>query len=242
MHAEPLLHGLRNRQDLSLVRVSPERLCREFAKGEYEAALLPVLGAIGRKRARVVPGLGVSAESATGSERLICRTHPSKVRTLAVREDAEGCADTAAVVLAELYSASVKRIDDVSEADACVVSDDAGLLGHSDSEGTFDLGDLWSKLTGLPLVLAVWSVGDATSAASLRAILSQSLQSGLDDLEGLAAEAARAREIDLEIARDYLLHRLCFRMGGPEMDSIRAMVALAKKHELCPPDAPLTFC
>ena len=239
LYAEPLLRGLRERADVSLVRDVPEVIARDFVAGSYEAALLPVLDAIRRSRARIVPGLGACAVGAVRSERLLCRVTPAEVRTLAVAGDRGA---VARILLAEMFSVRPRLVEDADEADAVVLAGDAGLAAAPGRPYEHDLGELWTQLTGLPLVLAVWCAGEAAPPAKLRALLTRSLHAGLECLEEIAADAPSAHGVDTDIAYDYLSGRIRYRMGGIESESLRKLLELGAKHGFCQAGVSATFC
>ncbi|MDX9975039.1 MAG: MqnA/MqnD/SBP family protein, partial [FCB group bacterium] len=213
----------------------------EFSSGQCDAALLPVLGVLRKTRARIVPGMGVCTSGLATSERLLCRVPPPEIKTLSVRPGDVLSADLAVILLAELYSAHAEVVTDRSGADAFVLSGDAGLDPGEETGQSLDLGQLWDNLTGLPLIMAVWALGDTASTAILRTVLTQSFQSGLENLDQIAEEGAAGRGIDGGSATHYL-HALHYRAGAAEMDSMRTLVTLARKHGRCPADTPLMFC
>lgn len=70
-----------------------------------------------------------------------------------------------------------------------------------------DLGAEWKAWTGLPFVFAVWAARREAGAAAVRTVherLHESRRWGLDNLDLLAAEAARRTGVTPEVCRAYL--------------------------------------
>jgi predicted solute-binding protein len=241
-YAEPLLQGLRGEGREPVVRASADVLTGELHEGTLAAALVPVIEAAGVSRGRIVPGLGVCAREAATGERLLCRVPPTEVRTLAA-EDAEGGA-VSRILLAELYGARPEVVTRPDDADAVVQAGNAALEeAPAGFAFEFDLGELWTGLTGLPSVLAVWTLGLGAPVSQVRALLGLSAQSGLDRLDEAVAQGTNGETATkAERARARIEHTLAYRMGAAETDSLRRLMSLGEKHGLCRGDSGVTFC
>ena len=70
----------------------------------------------------------------------------------------------------------------------------------------YDLGEEWKRWTGLPFVFAVWAARRASATVAQRALeaLLASRAWGLEHLDDLAAEAARATQLPMAVCRLYL--------------------------------------
>jgi chorismate dehydratase len=93
--------------------------------------------------------------------------------------------------------------------EAVLVIGDAAL--HLASQAVYpvrvDLGEEWKAWTGLPFVFAVWASRRDASAAGVRAVHQQLLESrawGLAHLDELAAAAAKNTGVAEAVCRDYL--------------------------------------
>lgn len=241
-YAEPLLQGLRGEGREPVVRAAADVLAGELGEGTLAAALVPVIEAAGVPRGRIVPGLGVCAREAATGERLLCRVPPAEVRTLAA-EDGEGGA-VSRILLAELYGARPEVVTRQEDADAVVQAGNAALEeAPAGFAFEFDLGELWRDLTGLPAVLAVWTLGLGAPVSEVRALLGLSAQSGLERLDEAVAQWTNGESLEIaERARARLGHTLAYRMGAAETDSLRRLVSLGEKHGFCRGNSGVTFC
>jgi chorismate dehydratase len=112
---------------------------------------------------------------------------------------------------------------------------------------SWDLGELWWNLTGLPFVFAVWAVAKGFPAqaggaavATLKELLAESLRHGLDNLPAIAAREAAAGRLGYEghataaAIEYYFQQSLHFAIGAEELAGIRYFHQLAVKHDVIP--------
>jgi len=245
---EPLIWGLEDETDVTLVRDDARSLAERFSMGELDCALLPPLAAATQLGGRAIPGIGLCSCGPTRSERLIGRSIPAGLTKLAVAPGMGASAALGQLVVAEASGRLPEHIpwtgsDGLPEgADGVVVS---GSLEPVDPEGCpwqFDLGSLWEGAVDLPFVHAVWLGRIGAPYPRLRRLLSLSLRAGLDNLDVVVRHAASVSGAEPVVVDDYLRYVLHYTMGSDEMDGLRAMLGLAVKYGLCGPDAGITLC
>lgn len=94
-----------------------------------------------------------------------------------------------------------------------------------------DLGEEWTRQTGLPFVFAAWALRPevpSEAADGIRRLKAESLA----DLESIIAS-----ESDPVFARDYLTHKIRFDLGEGEKRAIELFALLLRKHGQCEPSS-----
>ena len=246
--AEPLLWGLDEQANVSLVRDDARAIVERFSSGEFDCALLPPLAAASQLGGRVIPGIGLCSRGPTRSERLIGRCLPAGLTKLAVAPEVSPSAVLGRLIVAEASGTLPELVEWGKSsglpggADGLIVS---GSLEPVDPEGCpwqFDLGSLWEGAVDLPCVHAVWLGRIGAPYPQLRRVLSLALRSGLDNLDAVIEKAASSSGAEPVVVDDYLRYVLHYTMGSDEMDGLRALLGFAVQYGVCGPDASLTLC
>ena len=100
------------------------------------------------------------------------------------------------------------------------------LFGPHDHE-TWDLGQAWDELTGLPFVYAVWALKRGINNTDLRRQLREACNFGLDTLESII----RIRtEYTPEFRKDYLGWHIHYHLGTDEKRGLEKFIELLRKH------------
>ncbi len=115
-----------------------------------------------------------------------------------------------------------------------------------------DLGALWTEMTGLPFVFAVWSVSPcflerfgAEGLAELKDLIIQARDHGLAHLGDLALREADRGQMGYQgeatvAAIDYYFRSsLRYVVGEDEMKGLRQFAELCRKHSLIPTSSHL---
>jgi chorismate dehydratase len=96
---------------------------------------------------------------------------------------------------------------------------------HAAFPHVWDLGDLWSELTGLPFVFAVWSVRKSFAeayperVAEVLALLKASRIIGMQHLEEISISAAGRLKIKKEICQKYFAN-FCYNLNPPQIKGL----------------------
>jgi chorismate dehydratase len=108
-----------------------------------------------------------------------------------------------------------------------VIGDPALLLGARGAYPLrYDLGEEWKRWTGLPFVFAVWASrrdADPVAVKAAHRSLLQSREWGLNHLEVLAEDAARATGIDATACLEYL-SGLDYRLGYRHLEGLSSFL------------------
>ncbi|MFH0727443.1 MAG: menaquinone biosynthesis protein [Pseudomonadota bacterium] len=98
---------------------------------------------------------------------------------------------------------------------------------HAAFPHVWDLGDLWSELTGLPFVFAVWAVRKSfakahpETVATVLTLLKESRRIGLLHLEEVATSAAARLRVKKSVCDKYF-GNFCFSLRPPQLKGLTA--------------------
>jgi chorismate dehydratase len=213
LNARPLVYGL-ERSSRFDVRFDVPSVCADLLhKGGIDVGLIPSIeylrGPSGVGHYRIVPDLAIASRGEVASVALYTRKPMSDVRSIAMDTSSRTSVALVRVLCARLFKiqpAIESRTPDVTamlaDCDAALIIGDNALLTDRTRDTTYggvsseveaveriDLGEAWTKWTGLPFVYAFW----AGRTGSLKAADVEALQKARD------AGVLRSDEI----ARDY---------------------------------------
>jgi predicted solute-binding protein len=128
----------------------------------------------------------------------------------------------------------------LAAADAALLIGDPALDLDTEVD-RLDLGEAWTRLTGLPFVYAFWAgpVGRVSPAGVTR--LQQALASGLAALAGIAAHQARGDAARAAKYEAYLRDNIVYRLGEAEQAGLAEFLKRAHGLGLLPSVPELRF-
>jgi len=261
LNGRPLVHGLAERDDVSLSAAPPSHLGDLLRRGEADAALLPSieyfrLTAGGGERLRgrapagvvALPVAAIGSRGPVGSVRVFGYTEPKRVRR--VRLDPESRTSN---VLARLLLGRVMHLSphfampgeggpDARPPDAEVMIGDRALAAAPDgAEWVMDLGEAWDHLARLPFVYAFWTARTDANLAHLVAVLSEARDAGLAARPAIAETAAGELGLPAERLQTYLEHMVRYDFGRREQKGLVGFYRMAVKDGLAPAGSRLNL-
>ena len=190
----PLMHGLEGDPAVEFCRVPPTELAQMLRDDRLDAALLSSVEAFRQPDYRIVDGVCIASNGPARSVRAFAR--PGPVRTVGLDSGSATSVSMLRIFLHhgmfgecadELEFETVeptRRPDDLPH-DLVMFIGDCGLRADPGTRRVADLGELWSELTGLPMVYAVWLLtagADAdTIVPRLREARRASVEAGVTD-------------------------------------------------------------
>jgi predicted solute-binding protein len=143
----------------------PSACADRLARGEVQAGIIPAIEAARISGVRIVRGVGIAAWDRVRSVLLVSRVPFERIRSVALDTSSRSSAAMVRILLAELYGVAPEYHRAVPElprmlatADAALLIGDPALSADVTGHHVLDLAEGWSRLTGLPLVTAVWAV------------------------------------------------------------------------------------
>ncbi len=243
LNARPLVFGLDGDPAFALRFDVPSRCATLLHEGHIDVGLVPSIeylrgpGAAGGYR--IVPDLAIASRGPVASVALFSKRPMAAVRSIALDTSSR-----TSVALVRVLCARVFGIDPVfmphapdlgsmlDRADAALLIGDKALLATGPGEKV-DLGEAWTRATGLPFVYAFW----AGRPGALEAPHVQSLQRARD--AGVQQPEAVARayfETPVEQARGarYLRDNIWYRLGRDERQGLELFYLWAHELDLAP--------
>lgn len=227
----------------------PSRLADGLAAGRLDVALVPSIEYFRNPGCTIVSDACVACEGKVGSVKLFSRVPLRQIGTLALDEGSRTSAVMVRILLKERYDLEPELeplpigapIEDV-EADAVLlIGDRAMRVGKSDFTRSWDLGQEWSRWTGLPFVFAMWIARPGIRLPGMDALLATVRDQGLAQLEEIARHAAPRTGISEAQCLDYLRNNLKFRLGRRQRLGLETFYQLAVQHRLAPAGIDLVF-
>ncbi len=229
LNTKPLVHGLAG-DGLDLVYDLPSRLADQLAAGHLDIGLVPSVELFRRPGQVIVSDACIACLGPVMSVKLLFRTSPSRVTTLAVDEGSRTSAALASILLAERHGITprveilpIGSSSDATQADAVLLIGDRAL-GPADCRGSFqlvwDLGDEWCRWTGLPFVFAVWAANANADHAGVATRLAAARDAGKANLAAIAAAEAGPHGLTVPQCLSYLRDNLHYDLGDQELEAL----------------------
>src|SRR5436305_8113649 len=99
LNAKPLIHGLENEHDLSLILDVPSKLLPGLRDQRFDIALLPVIDYQRLDQLNIVPAGGIGCDGPTLIVRILSRVPIEHIKTLACATDSHTAVALARIVL-----------------------------------------------------------------------------------------------------------------------------------------------
>jgi chorismate dehydratase len=191
----------------------------------------------------------VACDGPVRSLKLYGRVPPEKIRTLALDEGSRTSAALARILLYERLGLrpDLERLPigaslDDSSADAVMLIGDRGMIPVNGAfEFVWDLGEEWSRWTGLPLVCAMWIARPNVDLEGIDEALAAARDCGVRRLDEIAQREAPLLGLSEEECRSYLRDNLRFWLGERERQGLEAFYRLAGRYRLAPTGVKLVF-
>ena len=227
-----MLNG-HQRDQVDLSFSVPSECARDVEKGRIDVGLVPV-AEIARQGLEIVSDVGITCFGAVRSILLFSRVPWRNVRTLAADASSRTSVQLARVILAERFGVTPEIVEHepvlgpmLSMADAALVIGDPAL--RLDPQQLpyewLDLGEEWTRLTGLPMVFAAWA-GERYDP-SVSELLRKSYEFGRHRVQDIIDAEYQARGVSRELAETYLTQHIRFTIGAKEMEGLRTFLDMA---------------
>ncbi len=242
LNTKPLIEGLAEEVCVDLVLDLPSRLGEKLLSNRIDVGLLPVLDYLAHPEFGLIPGISISCEGPVLSVQLFSRVPVENIQWIAADEGSHTSIALCQILMKKTYGLVPQMRPFPLEADAMQINADAVLLigdralGASlpDFPYSLDLGWEWQKLTGLPMVFAVWATRPMVDFLALERLLKGAKQRGMANRFRIAHLASQALHLDGATCRKYLEHIIRYELGPREVLSITEFARMAQKLNLLP--------
>src|SRR2546429_2098559 len=243
------IHGSRRNAAELLTDTAPARCAEMLARGEVDAALVPVIEYQRIEDVLIVPGVCVGSKSAVRSVVLVTRRNNlKKIERVALDESSRTSVALVKIIFREFLGFEPEWISSapdlksmLAHADAALIIGDPAMKIPRDQFRVFDLATLWHEFTGFGFVFAMWMVRN-DSDEKLRAIdFAAARDEGLAHVDEIAAENETLVGLSREEIRTYLTENIAFRVDEEMEKGLSLYFELASKHNLIHQGKPLQF-
>jgi len=243
LNTRPLVYGLEHASapGLELSYDVPAVLAGKMQHGELDVALLPVIELARIPSLEVVPGLGIVTRGPARSVLLVARRPLDRLRRVALDPESRTSNALFRVLCRDVWRIDPQIVEPpagtprapalaaaLDDCDAVVRIGDKALFEqipagcHSE-----DLGEAWTRATGLPFVWAAWIARPGAVERTLYRALHDSRRAGVKAIDEIAAEYSWNGARHAELARSYLLEHIRYRLGSAELDGLTAFLRAA---------------
>jgi chorismate dehydratase len=249
LNARPLVYGLEKNPLFEVRYDIPSECARLLHAREIDLGLIPSIEYLrGPRPYEFVPGPAVTSRGPVASVAVYTRLDPADIRTIAMDTSSRTSVALSTILLRRAFNASpvaipmAPNLDAMLErADAALVIGDLALFLDHAAAGAqkIDLGELWTRSTGLPFVYAVWTGwSDAIAGEHVAA-----LQRARDEGVAHAAEIAHTSYPDdgsrRAVAAAYLRDNIRYYLGDEEIEGLRTFYRYADELGLASFDGKL---
>ena len=241
LNARPLMFTLPQLlPEAEIVVDFPSRLADGLAEGRFDVALIPSIEYLRQPGLRIASDAVIACDGPVRSVKLYGRVPIERMETLALDEGSRTSAALARILLGERFGLKpcllplpLESLPVHSSADAVVVIGDRGMLEpDEDLAFVWDLGEEWSRWTGLPFVFALWAARPHVQAERIDRALAAARDEGLTRLPEIARLASPAVGIPELECLSYLRDNLEFHLGPRQREGLERFYQLAKQHGL----------
>jgi len=224
LNSLPLYHCLVKNQvvlNIDLFKDTPKALCRRLLTGELDISPIPAIEyARNAKELLLLPDLTISSDGLVMSISLISKVPIEELdgKTVALTNTSATSQVLTRILLKEKYGLTPSYFECppdlpqmLREADAALlIGDDALRANYQSGEFyNYDLGLEWKDLTGEKMVYAVWcvrrdyAVEHPDDVIRVWSSFRHSMQMSLDDIAGIAEEAAQWSSFSQNFLAEY---------------------------------------
>jgi chorismate dehydratase len=238
LNVRPLVYPLEEglvKNDFDIVYENPSRLSTLLLEKKVHLGLIPVAELLKRDIYRIVPNLSISSRGEVASVVLLSKKSVAEIKTVAVDLRSQSSSSLLRIILEIFNNVNpnyVQRIPDGSFLDGVdagmYIGNDGLRIRYSPPGGytVIDLGEVWTKETGLPFVYAVYAVREGVNLGKNLEALEMAKSIGLKNIDKIAKACAVKVNLSEEICYRYLTERIYYDLGDKEIEGINSFRGL----------------
>jgi predicted solute-binding protein len=234
-----MLHG-GQRGEFDLSFAVPSECADRLARREVDIGIVPVVE-VARQKLKVLEGAGIGSRGTVRSLLIVSKVPIERIRVLAADASSRTTIALARIVLTKTYGVSPEmRIMPpdlegmLSVADAALIIGDPALrLDPSKLPYlTIDMGEEWDRLTGLPMVYAVWAGHKDALYPGIERRFNESCRFGIEHLDEIVRAESATRSIPEQLTRDYFTHNVSLEMTSRDYEGMRLFLSYAAESDM----------
>lgn len=250
LNARPLVYGLELRSHEFSVRFDvPSKCAALLHEGSIDVGMIPSIEYLrGHEGYCIAPDLGIVSDGEVSSVAMFTAKPIEKISTIAADTSSRTSNALLQVLCYESFGVDAELVpmapDPVAmlkRCDAALLIGDPALFFDHERAGVakVDLGEAWTRLTGLPFVWAFWAGRPAALPPEHLAELVAARDRGVRAADAIALQycgperAARGQA--------YLRENIQYRLGEREEAGLRRFYELAVTHDVADDTRPLAW-
>jgi len=239
LNTVPLVWGMTHGEQRGLFDLSfaiPAECADRLESGLADIGIVPAVE-LNRQKLEIIRGAGIACHGPVRSILLISKVPFEEIRKLATDSTSRTSVALSRVILArkfgvepEVRSQTPHLPSMLAQADAALIIGDAALVLEP-AELPFhvlDLGAEWVKLTGLPMVFAVWAARGGFPPQDPKPFL-ESMRYGLAHIDDIARAEHAKVGVSEQLARTYLKQNIVFDLGDREYAGLETFLQYARE-------------
>ena len=238
LNVRPLVYPLEEglvKNDFDIVYENPSRLSTLLLEEKVDLGLIPVAELLKRDIYRMVPNLSISSRGEVASVVLLSKKSIAEIKTVAVDLRSQSSSSLLRIILEIFNNVNpnyVQRKPDGSFLDGVdagmYIGNDGLRIRYSPPSGytVVDLGEVWTKETGLPFVYAVYAVREGINLGKNLQALQTAKSLGVNLIDKIAKTYAETINLSEEICYRYLTERIYYDLGDKEIEGINTFRGL----------------
>ncbi len=239
LNARPLTVGLERSERIELVLAEPSRCAAMLEAGEVDMALVSVGGLPGGEY-EIVPGIAIGADGPVQTVVLAGEQSPAIWDEVFLDTASRTSHVLTRIVLDEMgvhprytLAPAAEGLARAKGTKGALVIGDRGFDVRANH--VIDLGREWNRISGLPMIFALWAARPGRVSPEDVQELSRAAQYGLGVRTELAQRFAAERGGDPERYRRYLTQRIRYGLGTYEIQGLEAFLERAAAKGFLPP-------
>jgi predicted solute-binding protein len=261
LNARPLVYGLDRQSRFNLRFDVPSECARLLHEGAIDLGLIPSIEYLRGGPYCIVPDLAIASQGPVASVALYSAKAMADVQSIAMDTSSRTSVALASVLCARLFKIR-PRIeaygpdlgDMLVHCDAALIIGDNALFldppalaahGHASHGGQaiekIDLGEAWTRMTGLPFVYAFWAGPPAALESADVTALQHARDEGVTRPDELAREYLVDAPARQKIGADYLRENISYYLRGEERAGLEAFYRYAAEAGVVSEAKPLRF-
>ena len=228
---------------------APARCGDLLARGDVEAALVPIIEYQRIAGVQVVPGVCVGSHSAVRSVVLISKYDDLKnVRRVGLDSSSRTSQALVKIIFREFLScqpqwetASPDVHDMLQDNDAALLIGDPAMNITLPNVHVFDLASVWRRFTNTGFVFAMWMAREGALEVVRDVDFAGARDEGLEQVEKIISESETDMPLPRGEIRKYLTENITFHLDDELAKGMRLYFELARKHDLIEDNKPLQF-
>lgn len=251
LNAQPLYEGLQELLPSAQVRhLPPAGVAKALRNHQADVGLVPVFSLFdpGMEDFICLPDTGICAKGEVISVYLAARKPFSEIREIVLDPESRSSAALLRILAPYYFSKDIKFFHTLPGYENEIGGDRAGLIiGDRALKMTeqfpyrLDLSKAWHEFSGFPFVFAVWAIRRNCVSEELVQVLKTTKFNGMQHLDRIAFEWAKANQVAYEIPYRYLKDHIYYNIGAAEHEGLKRFTHLAIAYEFFPPTKEIHY-